>query len=65
MSKQTVIRDAAGNVINIGPWDFVKTVETDLSTGEDYLVINNPMPDGCYESTAEITTLPDGGLSAE
>ena len=49
---QRVIKDSAGNVINIGPWEFIK---------DDNGVIVNPLPPGCYEDMAEIVTDNDGG----
>ena len=49
---QRVIKDSAGNVINIGPWEFIK---------DDNGVIVNPLPPGCYEDMAEIVTDDDGG----
>ena len=49
---QQVIKDSAGNVINIGPWQFIK---------DDNGVIVNPLPPGCYEDMAEIVTDDDGG----
>ena len=49
---QRVIKDSAGNVINIGPWQFIK---------DDNGVIVNPLPPGCYEDMAEIVTDDDGG----
>lgn len=49
---QRVIKDSAGNVINIGPWQFIK---------DDNGVIVNPLPPGCYEDMAKIVTDNDGG----
>lgn len=50
--RTTVIRDASGHIINIGPWDF------QVEEG----VIGNPLPEGAWEDEAEIVTGWDGGL---
>lgn len=75
--KMKIYRDAAGNVINIGDWDFriVRQPVTDehggeiMDTREDggYVVrtqqvMLNPLPDGAYEDEAEVEIMPDGGL---
>lgn len=65
MTKMLVIRDAAGNVINIGPWDYLpEDRETGLVDQDGVPIVKavatNPLPDGAYKDEAEVETLPDG-----
>lgn len=53
-----IYRDANGNVINIGEWDYC--IVRDPDTGED--VMHNPLPAGAYEDEAEVVAGWDGGL---
>ncbi len=47
MTKQLVIRDAAGAVINIGEWDYQPTPKvTDLPEG--ITAVEEPQEDGSY-----------------
>lgn len=55
-----VFRDHDGNVINIGEWDQMLSLDEENNT-----VINNPLPDGATFQEEEILTLPDGGLSVK
>lgn len=80
MDTKLVIRDVAGAVINIGPWDFQTepVMASDLDkpihnqqgelVGHEQKQIGerprNPLPAGAYESTADIATSDDGGLYA-
>lgn len=56
-----VIRDKEGKVINIGEWDFQKSIITE-DDGSEYVVIGNPFPDGATESEEDVVTGWDGGL---
>lgn len=78
MKTMKVIKNADGQVINIGEWDYMhqeQIVQKKLNMSEitpdtnmdDYkpktvLVIKNPMPEGAYESEADVITGSDGGL---
>lgn len=64
MTTALVIRDKYGNVINIGPWNYMEEVVEDAETGEKTAVINNPLPEGATSSNEEIIMLDDGGLAA-
>lgn len=62
-----VIRSSSGGIINIGDWDYqMEAVDTGLLNAEGSAIFKqvakNPMPDGCYESIADIITGWDGGL---
>jgi len=56
-----VIRDKEGKVINIGEWDFQKSIITE-DDGSESVVIGNPFPDGATESEEDVVTGWDGGL---
>lgn len=58
MMKGLVFRSAAGDVINIGPWDYLTTPEVNDDTGEITWVINNPLPEGATSTDEEV--IPDG-----
>jgi hypothetical protein len=58
MTIMTIIRNAEGAVINIGPWDYMNEER------EDGDIVHNPLPDGAYEDQAEIVERADGGLEA-
>ncbi len=58
--KMIVFRDIKGNVINIGEWDLMLSLDY-----ENNMVINNPLPDGATFQEEEILTLPDGGLAVK
>ncbi|PHQ63174.1 MAG: hypothetical protein COC10_07660 [Sphingobium sp.] len=58
MTIMTIIRNAEGAVINIGPWDYM------IEGREDGDIVHNPLPDGAYEDQAEIVERADGGLEA-
>lgn len=60
---QTVIKDADGKIINVGPWDYqmVPLIENGEQVGEHPL---NPLPPGAYEVQVEVVTGPDGGQYA-
>jgi hypothetical protein len=78
MKTMKVIKNADGQVINIGEWDYMpqeqivqKTLVlselTPDTNMEDYkpktvTVARNPMPEGAYEDNAEVVVGPDGGL---
>ena len=55
--NQTIVYDADGNVINIGPWNYryelVWLDENDPSKGR-HKVAANPLPDGAREVTVPI-----------
>lgn len=52
-----IIRNAQGECINIGPWDFMVDQAPDGTS-----VALNPMPEGAYEDEADVVTGKDGGL---
>jgi hypothetical protein len=70
MTSIKVIKDANGNVLNIGDWDYMyqesTVVKRDTDTGgyvvETVNVARNPMPDGAFEAEAEVVKGYDGGL---
>lgn len=64
MTKQKIIRDAGGAVINIGDWDFMIELAYDEESEQDVEIVHNPLPPGAYEDEADIVTLADGGLRA-
>lgn len=80
MDTSLVVRDAAGAIINIGPWDYqmepvmVPDPETPIRDDKNEIVgyaqkqagerARNPLPEGAYESEANIVTSGDGGLYA-
>lgn len=51
-----VIRDAEGNVINIGEWDYAFSEDADGS-----ILVGNPIPVGSTEHEEEVITGADGG----
>lgn len=62
-----VIRDAAGAIINIGPWDYLEGEEEyhdEEGVQHVKTVCHNPLPDGAYEDDVEIVEGWDGGLYA-
>ena len=73
MTKMVVLRNTAGDIENIGQWEFVYLETPRLDeAGEPMLdedgkpvmdrVVSNPMPDGLVEDEADIIEGPDGGL---
>lgn len=58
-----VIRDAAGEVINFGPWDYMEYTEIDPEDGSEVIVWANPLPEGCTMKEEPFYRLPDGGLT--
>lgn len=54
---EKVYRDSAGNVINIGEWDYIITHDED-----GIEVINNPLPEGATYKDEEVIFLEDDGL---
>ncbi|WP_375275865.1 hypothetical protein [Methylorubrum thiocyanatum] len=69
----TVFRNQAGDIKNIGPWDYMAVEAPRLDeagvpildeAGVPILdsVASNPMPDGLVEGEADIVEGPDGGL---
>lgn len=59
MATMKVIRNAAGDVINIGDWNYQIYVDDDGAN-----VITNPMPVGATEANEDVGTRFDGGLEA-
>lgn len=57
-----VIKNAAGDVINIGDWDYQIEQYIDNEDGNIKEKITNPMPSGAYEDTADVSVGADGGL---
>jgi len=73
-----VIKNADGQVINIGEWDYMykeQIVQKTLNVSEitpdtnmdEYkpktvVIAMNPMPGGAYESEADVVVGSDGGL---
>ena len=57
MSTQTIEiwRGAEGNIINIGPWDYVL-----VAINKTDVVATNPVPEGAYQEFAEVEVLPNG-----
>ena len=78
MTTMKVIKNAAGQVINIGDWDYrfeefieQKTIDLNAVTPDTNFdeykpkvmkVAKNPLPDGAYEDFANIAIGTDGGL---
>jgi ABC-type uncharacterized transport system involved in gliding motility auxiliary subunit len=78
MKTMKVIKNADGQVINIGEWDYMyqeqivqKTMNLSELTTEtnidDYkpknlLVARNQMPEGAFEDEADVVVGADGGL---
>lgn len=67
MTMRTVIRNASGEIINIGAWDFQPVeVPTGLVDVDGNPIVrqepSNPMPEGAYLGTADIVVGWDGGL---
>ncbi len=67
MTKRQVVKDSAGTVINIGPWDYVEMEEASsildaLGNPVVKVVKTNPLPNGAYEDEADIIEGWDGGL---
>jgi hypothetical protein len=76
--KMKVIKNAEGQVINIGEWDYMyqeQIVQKKLNVSEitpdtnmdEYkpktvVIAMNQMPEGAYESEADVVTGSDGGL---
>jgi hypothetical protein len=76
--KMKVIKNAEGQVINIGEWDYVyqeQIVQKPMNLSEltpetnmdDYkpktvIVARNPMPEGAFEDEADVVVGADGGL---
>ena len=76
--KMKVIKNAEDQVINIGEWDYMyqeQIVQKKLNVSEitpdtnmdEYkpktvVIAMNPMPEGAYESEADVVTGSDGGL---
>lgn len=50
-----VLKDAAGNVINIGDWDYMYVL-----VDENHVVATNPIPEGAYWEEAEIELQANG-----
>lgn len=50
-----VLKDAAGNVINIGDWDYMYVMQAD-----NQFVPTNPIPEGAYWEEAEIEVQANG-----
>ena len=63
MTTSLVIRDVDGKVINIGEWDYMGEVSTEVN-GEIVYVPANPLPEGATQAQEEIVTTTDGGLAA-
>lgn len=53
MTKMKIYRDAQGNCINIGEWDYMFNESNNIT---------NPLPVGAYEDQADVITGWDGGL---
>jgi len=64
MMKMTVFRDSTGNVINIGPWDYMEVPEVNETNGEVLFVVKNPLPGGSSSMEEDVVVRDDGGLAA-
>lgn len=75
MTMTKIYRDASGNLINIGEWDFLIeeyteaapipegwTPESNVPLPIKKTRIRNPLPDKAYEDQAEVVKGLDGGL---
>lgn len=74
--KMKVIRNAVGEIINVGDWDYQRepVFANDLSKpifqGDEIVAyeqkqlpdrVQNPLPEGAYEDVADIIEAEDGG----
>lgn len=66
-----IYRNATGQCVNIGEWDYCASIEQQIVLNEDgdevlvdVQIIRNPMPEGLIESDEEVALGWDGGLYA-
>lgn len=64
MMKGLVFRNADGDVINIGPWDYMEVPEVNETNGEVLFVVKNPLPGGSSSMEEDVVVRDDGGLAA-
>ena len=64
MMKMTVFRDENGQVINIGPWNYMEMPVMDEENGELTWVQNNPLPGAATSQDEDVVVAEDGGYIA-
>ncbi|MBA8057542.1 MULTISPECIES: hypothetical protein [unclassified Citrobacter] len=64
MMKGLVFRNADGDVINIGPWDYMEVPEINETNGEVLFAVKNPLPEGSSFMEEDVVVRDDGGLAA-
>ena len=62
MMKMTVFRDENGQVINIGPWNYMEMPVVDEENGELTWVQHNPLPETATSQDEDVIIADDGGL---